>query len=193
MRIFVSLLVLVTLSACSFSVPTEEEQMKLVQDPNFPGGAPPWFSNAAGGNASLGNGIIPQTVTPVASLAARTAEVQYPLLVRSEDLAKAAETPAVAKATSSLDRIANQCSGTEDAVNAALTNTNREAKIKQYEALTKKCPMSADLQLWLSQEYLKANKLIQARTGFEQVLVLDPTNEEAKAGIAKTEQALRQQ
>ena len=115
------------------------------------------------------------------------------MLVRAEEITKAQESKPVKMAKSALDRIADQCPGTESEVNAALTNIDREAKIKQYEALTKRCPMSAELQLWLSQEYLKANKLVAARSGFEQVLVLDPTNEEAKAGIVKTEKALSAQ
>jgi len=199
MRIFFSLLVICSLSACSFSVPSAEEQKQLVQDKNFVAGTPAWFVNSAGGQSGgqsgmvASNGIIPSAVAPLPSLDARTAEVQYPMLVRSEEIAKAEESKPVASAKSSLERISQQCSASESEVNTALTNIDRESKIKQYEALTKKCPMSADLQLWLSQEYLKVNKLIAARSGFEQVLVLDPTNEDAKAGIAKSEKLLSAQ
>ena len=195
MRIFFSLLVICSLSACSFSVPSAEEQKQLVQDKNFVAGTPAWFVNSAGGQSGMvaSNGIIPSAVAPLPSLDARTTEVQYPMLVRSEEIAKAEESQPVASAKSSLERISQQCSASESEVNTALTNIDRESKIKQYEALTKKCPMSADLQLWLSQEYLKVNKLIAARSGFEQVLVLDPTNEDAKAGIAKSEKLLSAQ
>jgi len=194
MRIFLSLLTVCILSACSFSVPSRDEQAKLIQDKTFAGGAPAWFSSSATGvGAVQSNGIVPSTVQPLNSLESRTADVQYPMLVRAEEIANAQETKPVEKPKSALDRIAEQCPGSESDVNSALTNVDRESKIKQYEALTKKCPNSADLQLFLSQEYLKANKLVAARTGFEQVLVLDPTNEEAKVGIQKTEQALSAQ
>jgi hypothetical protein len=194
MRIFILLLLVSFLTACTVSVPSADEQKQLVQDKTFVGGTPPWFVNAAGGvGAVASNGIIPPTIAPIPSLESRTADVQYPILVRSEEIAKVQESKPVVEAKSALDRIADQCPGTEKDVNAALTNIDRDSKIKQYESLTKKCPMSADLQLLLSQEYLRANKLVAARTGFEQVLVLDPTNAEAKVGISKSEKLLSEQ
>jgi hypothetical protein len=193
MRIILTLLAVCSLTACSFSVPSRDEQSKLVQDKVI-AGAPVWFANAGAGTGAVAqNGIIPSTVQPLPSLEGRTVDVQYPMLVRAEEISKAQETKPVVTPKSALDRIAEQCSGSENEVNAALTNVDRDAKIKQYEALTKKCPNSADLQLWLSNEYLKANKLVAARTGYGQVLVLDPTNEDAKIGISKVEKALSEQ
>lgn len=192
MYVFIGLLVISLLSACSVSVPSVDEQKKLVQDKTFVAGPPTWFVNSAAGTGSS-TGIIPSTTAPLASLEARTADVQYPILVRSTEIAKSQETSPVVEAKSALDRIEDKCPGTEKEVNAALTNIDRNSKIKQYESLTKRCPMSADLQLLLSKEYLRANKHLAARTGFEQVLVLDPTNEEAKEGIVKSEKLLKAQ
>ena len=182
-------------SACSFSVPSREEQNQLIQDKTFPAGAPPWFANSVAGRTgygtqNAGNGIVPQVISPLQASAAKQEAVEYPILVRAEELKERQQAKQSEVAKSPLQRIDEVCPEAEAQVNAAITTTNRQEKIKQFEALTKKCPMSADLQLWLSQEYLRANNLVAARAGFSQVLVLDPRNEDAKAGITQVERAL---
>ena len=136
----------VMLSACSVSVPSADEQAILAKDNNLPGGAPIWFTRATGGGAgyggaATGNGIIPQVVTPPPAVAAKNESVEYPILVRSQEQAKQSESKPVAQAMSALDRINDQCPGSESEVNTTLTNTNRDEKIASQHKDAHALPM----------------------------------------------------
>jgi len=186
----ISLLVLavVVLPGCRVKVPTAEEQAELVQKRTFPAGAPAWFAQT-GGRAQMQGGVIPQTLAVPQAIAARTEDVTYPVLVRAEEIAKPTDAGAERQLTA-LQRVNQTCPGREKEINAALTTVELEKRITQYRALSQSCPMSADLLLWLASDYAKAGKHIDARSAYNQVLVLEPTNEDARAGIAAVDSAM---
>jgi len=171
-------------------MPTAEEQAELSKRKIITGQAPAWFSGRSGANVGS-SGIIPNQLAPAPAIASRAEEVAYPTLVRADEIKDAAATTGIEQSASSLQRINTLCPGVEKETNAALTEVDRAKRIEQYQALAQKCPMSADVQLWLAGDYLKANRALDARTTYEHVLVLDPTNEEARAGIINAERQMK--
>lgn len=183
--------VLATTTACRVKVPDASEQSELLNR-RIIRAAPNWFAPATtGGAPTQSGGFISDTLTPMPSVQPRQEEMVYPLLVRREEIReeKKEESKPI-KNPSALNRVNEQCPGHEVEINAALVNTDREERLNQYKVLTQKCPMSADLFLWLAQDYAKSGKLIDARGAYEHVLVLDPNNEEAKARISEVDQEL---
>jgi hypothetical protein len=182
---------LLLLAACTLKVPSVEEQQELVRRRTFPGGVPAWFAAGAGGNAQIASGgFMPAMLSAPPAIQARTEDVTYPVLVRADELKPQDVKTGAEQELSVLDRINRECPGNEKEINQALTNTNRSERISQYQTLTRKCPMSPDLLLWLADDYRKAGQFIDARTTYQQVLVLDPASEKAKEGIATVDQEM---
>lgn len=178
------------LAACTVKVPSVEEQQELVRRRTFPGGVPAWFAQAGGNTPMASSGFMPATLSTPPALQSRTEDVTYPVLVRADELKPRDVRTGVEQELSVLERINRECPGNEKEINQALTNINRTERISQYQTLTTKCPMSPELLLLLGDDYKKAAKFLDARTTYQQVLVLDPSNEKAKEGIATVDQEM---
>lgn len=177
----VMVVVVVGLSSCRFEVPDTNEQRALVERGSFPSGAPLWVSGTVeGAERQHSTGVIPEYVVPPAAVYVRSDESRAMMREREDRQEK--EVP-VTKEQSPLARIMALCPGLDTQVNAALTTVNHNERIARYESLTRDCSASADLWLWLGQDYLKAGQFPQAQAAFERVLMLDAANAEAKSGL----------
>lgn len=199
-------------SGCRIKAPTVAEQQALMERKSFPGGVPAWFSPGAAGPAAqgdtFGGGLIPRKLgapplVASASIVEPTTEISNanaigPLQpqLKPKGFATDATTPqgrtAVEKSVetkaapaSALDRITQGCPGVESQVTQALTTTEVDSRIQQYEALLSKCPRSSDLHVWLGKDYLNLGQNAKAGRLFEKALVLDNTNAEAKQLLEK--------
>lgn len=90
-----------------------------------------------------------------------------------------------------LSSIAQLCPHLERPLNDALTTVDDELQIVKYEALTKRCPNSAPLLMFLCEAYQRGKKSAATKRCLEQVLMLDPENPEATKMMADTTGRLR--
>lgn len=178
-------------AGCTFRVPTVAEQEKLMEMGAFPTGAPGWISPAARGEvagATLSSGIVPLSFSAqpgqtsavafsTGSVSSRAFETppQPTLPGRTEESARKATAE-----LSPLERISQDCPNIESAVTSALTTTESDIRIKKYETLTRRCPSSSDLLLWLAKDYLKIGNYSKATQSVESVLRMDNQHREAR-------------
>lgn len=172
--------------ACRFVVPGVPEQKKLMEDKTFPAGAPPWIANRVDSVSNRQGGLIPQSYTPPMDVSGERPGVATagPRGMETKEAQKRAGAE-TSLAVSPLERISSFCPGTDDDVTSAMTTLDRTKRIEKYQSLTKTCPRSADLWLWLAVDYQKSEQFIPARRAYEQVLILDAHNDAARRGLAE--------
>lgn len=177
-------------AGCNLKSPTYQEQQALAAKGAFGQTNPDWSAAPLSRAPRYGTpniGGIPDYTQPVPPIDSSAAEVrpqepdvQTVALIEtakpSDDTVMAPESP--------LDRIAKNCPGTDKSVNDALKTVDRAARIKKYETLTTSCPVSSDLWTWLGKDYQAAGKLDPAKHAFDQAVLLNPSNDDAKAGLA---------
>jgi len=184
-------------TAC-IKVPTVKEQEELVKRGTFPTGVPAWMSKRGAYRRfpSAGSGLIPvsfgtsaavDVAHPSVALAEARMEAEISSLRKRVD-SLIADTDK--QSESPLSRIAAICPGLEDVVNDAVTtiaveNDEIDRKIKKLSLLTRRCPTSWDLLLWLGKEYQRRGRIVDATRCFEQVLSLDSGNKEAALLLKK--------
>lgn len=177
------------------------EQEKLMEMGAFPTGAPGWISPAARGEspgAAMSSGLVPLTFSAQPSqssaVAFTTGSVTSkafepppkPLLPQAN---AAAQTAKIKSLNSPLERIAANCPDIESSVSSALTTTEADIRIKKYEALTKRCPSSPDLWLWLAKDYLLTENFGKATQSAEAVLRIENQHLEARALLSEIRKA----
>lgn len=205
-RIAFSLLIILSISSCRFKFPTAVEGNELKQSGVFTGSVPAWINqneDPAPKPVATG-GTIPQTYKEsptiqggrdaVPSSAARTqAGVERRLdEAQQEKEAKLSSGGAVSGTTdmSPLSRVESSCPGSEAAVTAALTEENQKKRVAKYEALTSRCPESADLWIWLGKAYDSGEQFTDAIKAYDRALLLDPSNDETKGLKAEAKKRL---
>lgn len=181
----------VVASGCRIVVPSVEEQKYLAAQGAFAGGAPAWVSTHVRPSESS-SGLIPESYSSPNSIRGdlasdRLVEQEQQQVVAGAVAPQSDEKPVP---TSPLDRIAAVCPGIDKAVNDALTTVELEQRIAQYSNLTVQCSGSSDLWIWLGNDYLKANQIPQAKRAFDQALIVEPTNADAKNGIDEVNRRL---
>ena len=191
LRLTVTIGLVLSAAACRVKSPTIPEQQALMNRGSFPAGTPPWLYAGAGtGVPQAQSGVVAPTVSAPAPIAnqAESSDMQNKQLLATS--AKPAEPAKKAPAVGSpFDRITTLCPNAESAVRQTLTETDREKRISQYEALTKSCPSSTDLWSWLGSDYKKAGRYDEAKSAFEQALALDNNNEDARAALKELSSA----
>lgn len=188
-----------SLGSCRFVAPSNQEVSSLNTSGAFSNGAPAWARLPKGQNTNLPQnaGIVPQTFTvpESVSLSANanssssvTAELGRGI---EEDRTKVEKLKVdekrtlnrpgqVAKGDSVLADLDKQCPGTEDLAVDALKTEDVQVRIRKYLSLTKRCPRSPDIWVWLAKDYKSLNRFSDARRCVQAALALDAGNAGAK-------------
>ena len=174
------------LSGCRFTSPSVEEQEVLAQKGAFAGGAPAWSSMSNIGRSK--NELIPTEygTRSINDSTDRTFSAsrneRFEQRAKLDELMKEEDTGAIedVRDSSPIARITALCPSAEQPVTEAITTTDRDARIQKYRRLTRSCPNSADLWLWLGRDYKDAGRASEARQALEQAAYLDPNNAEVK-------------
>ena len=181
------------LGACRFESPSVEEQQYLAGQGAFAGGSPAWVSTAVQGKKAPN--LIPESFAAPDAIRGRlSSDLLDEQRQKSLELAakeKAAPQKSVPDA-SPLNRINQVCPGVESSVNDALTTVDLNERIGKYASLTSQCSSAYDLWIWLGNDYLKAERIPEAKRAFDQALVLNPGNTEASQGLDKVSSILNQ-
>lgn len=207
-KIVLLALVLLFASSCRFKFPSTNEGQLLARQGAFPSGLPGWVKTPPEmGPARVSReGLVPQTYgaaqvvqTASGSSAAAAVGSERDAQLSRQEAARKAQTEAEPEKdqaeVSPLDRIEQVCPGMESQVSDALRIEGLDERIRSYENLTSRCSQSSDLWFWLGRDYQQAKRYPQAVRAFEQVLVLDPRNQAARAlldesrGLANQPQA----
>ena len=200
----IALALIINLSACRFIVPTNKEASALNTQGSFSAGAPAWANLPKNQKVNLpaNAGIIPQTFTVPESVAFSAqanassavtsnigrgveAENYNALEIARNNEALKKEKIAAQESQKSDDceigRIEAQCPGTENAVVEAIKTENISTRIKRYLILTKRCPSSASIWVWLAKDYSAIGRTDDARRCAQAAASIDPQNAEAQA------------
>ena len=174
-------------TGCSIKAPTPDEEQALMKRGAFPMGTPAWLNGPVGARGAMQSGIIPQSVglaQPVRERVEVVAaqEAFNPSTIKAEPTNVTPEKKADVS-TSPLNRINSVCPELEGEVNEALTTTDASVRATKYQSLAQRCGKSADLWNWYGQDSLKAGQTANAKRAFDQALVLDSQNADAKAGL----------
>ncbi len=173
-------------SGCRFSAPGVEEQEVLAQKGAFSGGAPAWSSLSSIGRSQEGLTPTQFGTRSIHDSTDRTFSSSDNLRrerrAKLDSMMETQDTNAIqdVRAGSPLARITALCPSVEESVTEAITTTDRDSRIKKYRQLTRSCPDSADIWLWLGRDYKSAGRTSEARQALEQASYLDPANAEAK-------------
>ena len=80
---------------------------------------------------------------------------------------------------SALEKISKNCPQIENQVLEAIQLVDVESRISSYQKLSRRCPSSPDLQIWLARDYKDTGNLGDAKRSIEKALSVDPGNPEA--------------
>lgn len=196
---------------CRFQMPSSSEGTTLASKGVFPGGVPSWVRQPEDGERfkASSSGVIPHgyTTPPAVQINSATIpdvnlETPPSTAERKRDASRERlagadidRTSEVAgededESNSPLARIAALCPGMESSVSEALRTEAQGLRIQKYEKLTRACPESEDLWIWLGKDYQSAGMLVQAMRSFERVLVVNSSNEEAQELLASVKKQL---
>lgn len=203
-RILLIVFILANISGCRFVVPGSSETSALQSRGAFSSGAPAWAKLPKNANTSLPakSGIIPRTHTvpdgvSMSASANASSAVRPELGKGFEEKNKEVEdktfnsTPkkkAVTSESSQEDslmispvkQIEKECPGSTNAVLDAVGTVSVQERIRKYLSLTRQCPSSAQLWVWLAKDYSSVRRYADARRCVQAALAIDPDNEEAK-------------
>ena len=194
------------LAGCQFRVPSLVEQKELVAKGSFPKGVPTWVPQAAlSQRAPVRSplGVLPASYVSPPRASNLFTELRDPsrstsLIERTEVAARERlrkrETAEVEQETedSPFNRVVRLCPSIESEVSSTLTTSDPEKRASKLEALSSRCPNSGDLQLWLAQAYLRQGENVKAYRSLERAVLLDPSNDQAKALLKETRDKLNQ-
>ncbi|MCB0321957.1 MAG: tetratricopeptide repeat protein [Bdellovibrionales bacterium] len=199
---FVTLAALVVVAGCRFKAPSTAEGRHLADQKVFAGAVPAWVNQTQEKRPTFAvkSGLVPQSYTVPTAVASSNrlgpdgfTEEQGEGAERTEEGTRLGRAEQVERNDDSpLDRIEQLCPGLEASVSDALRTVNTPSRIEKYERLTRGCPASADLWLWLGKDYEAEGRLVEANRSFENVLVHDPGNEAAEALLALVRQRLNE-
>jgi len=205
--LFAFFLVPAGLTSCRFKFPSVNEGQEFKRSGVFTDRVPAWVNQNRDEDPQLevSLGALPQKAgssatlrqsranVPTGGLAVQN-ELAEKLKERKEEFNRASQAEAVKTVDegSPLGRIGSLCPGLESQVSDALTTTDAPARIRQYENLTRRCPDSADLWLWLGKDYQSVNRLAEASRCFERVLLIDSSNEVAQALLSVVQEKLNE-
>ena len=203
--IVLALLASVFLNSCRFKLPSVNEGQVFKRSGAFTTEVPGWVNQNRDEAPELttNSGVLPLAAGTSASVeqsraslptgaAAVQGELQHKIKKGSEERnkAKIAEGNDQIDDNSPLGRIEAVCPGLESDVSDSLTTTDTESRIRKYESLTRRCPDSADLWLWLGKDYQSEKRLAEASRCFERVLLIDGSNEVAQALLSVVKKEL---
>jgi hypothetical protein len=203
MHIHTSVLLLILLSSsCRFISPGSSETAELESRGTFSGGVPAWVKLPKEKTSVLPgrSGIINRTHTVPQGMSmssganassAMASDVGRGFTREESDVASE-NTEALRKRTEVKDsieetdsqsnvilRIESECPGMEKAVVAALKTESVQDRIRKNLALTRQCPSSADIWLWLARDYQSVRRYADSRRCIQAALAIDPENKEA--------------
>lgn len=210
-KFILSLILLLTFQACRFIVPTNKDSVALNERGAFGNGAPSWAQLPKDQKVNLpdNSGIIPQTFT-VPEAAAFTAQANASSAVsanigrgvelelrapnglsteaKEEYLAKNTNKQEQVNEQSELGQIEKLCPGTETAVVDAIKTENVGTRIRKYLTLTKRCPSSANIWVWLAKDYQGLARYQDAKRCAQAALSIDSKNIEAQSILREINQ-----
>jgi hypothetical protein len=186
-------------ASCRFVSPTTQEVRELNSSGVYENGAPAWAQLPKGESVALPQnaGLVPQTFTvPEAvslSAAANASSSVNAELGRGVDVSKdeikvqdssnkrTLNNP-IDKETSSspLTKLEQLCPGTEEIASKALQEEDVPTRIKKYLSLSKRCPRSSDVWVWLAKDYRLLSRISDARRCVQAALALEPQSIDAK-------------
>lgn len=190
---------LIFTSSCRFVSPSNQEVRELNSSGAFENGTPAWAQLPKGESVALPQnaGLVPQTFTVPESVSL-SAEANSSSSVTSdrgkgmERVKKEEAVQSVEKrrtlnvpkenqvSVSPLLKLEELCPGTEDFASSALQEEDVHMRIKKYLSLSKRCPRSSDVWVWLAKDYRLLNRIADARRCAQAALALDSGNVDAK-------------
>jgi hypothetical protein len=196
------ILLLLLSSSCRFVSPGSSETAALESRGTFSGGAPAWVklpkekSSVLPGRSGIMNRThtVPQGMSMSSGANASSAMAsdvgrgftREESDVASEDSAALRRRPEVKDSSEETDsqsnvisRIESECPGIEKAVVEALKTEAVQDRIRKNLALTRQCPSSADIWLWLARDYQSVRRYADSRRCIQAALAIDPENKEA--------------
>lgn len=191
---------LILLNSCRFVSPSNQEVRELNSSGAFENGAPAWAQLPKGESTALPQnaGIVPQTFTVPESVSLSaganssssvTAEKGRGIVEESNKEVEKQEVhkkrtlnvpKEEAASKSPLAKLEELCPGTEDFAASALQEEDVQMRIKKYLSLSKRCPRSGDVWVWLAKDYRLLNRFSDSRRCVQAALALEPGNLEAK-------------
>lgn len=192
--IFLAAVTLTAAPGCRFRSPSLSEEQELASRGALTGNSTDWVAAPlargqmldSGGYNNFSGGIPDYRHGPAPLDKLSSGIVSEP--AREVQAVKTAETPKVEEKSPSeespLDRVERSCPGTETQVTDALKTTDRAARIKKYEALTRSCTTSSELWMWLGVDYERSEQIDEAKHAYEEAVLLSPRNDEAKGHLA---------
>lgn len=179
-------------SACTFRSASSNETSELIERGAFPSTVPSWVNQSGSLNPrSTSSGLIPSSFgVPPAVAASRATgnsvgdvsqQGVREILKRSQSIQAEREKADANKKVSgsALDKIAQSCPQIQNEVLEAIQIEDIDARIVEYKKLSRRCPSSPDLLVWLANDYKDIDKLGDAKLSVERALAVDPGNSEA--------------
>ncbi len=191
---------IVSFASCRFVAPSGQEVRTLNTSGAFGNGAPAWARLPKGENTSLPQnaGIVPQTFTVPESVSLSAAanssnsvtsekgrgveEDKREVAKVNSEKVKSLNNPNQGKKEGSvLGNLEVSCPGSEALAVEALKTEDTQMRIRKYLSLTKRCPRSSDLWVWLAKDYRSLNRFSDAKRCVQAAMAIEPNNEEASA------------
>jgi len=202
-RILLIVFILANSGGCRFVVPGSSETSALQSKGVFSGGAPAWAKLPNNANTTLPgkSGFMPitHTVPEGVSMSANSnassavrPELGRGLEEKNKEVVDKSYNSSSKKAVSSassqdeaimsspVKQIEKECPGSTKEVLDAVGTVSLQERIRKYLSLTRQCPSSAQLWVWLAKDYSSARRYSDARRCVQAALAIDPDNEEAK-------------
>lgn len=172
------------LSSCSFKPATGVAAQELVNRGAFPGETPGWVSQSnlvQARNSDQGSFASPV----VGGFKKTTSQNVISRQVQEEKEQKLRKAKQPEKEQSGLDRILEVCPRIEQELSKALITADVSVRIQKYETLTRRCAISADLWVWLGNDYLSVGQNVKAHTCAQRAISIDSNSKEASELIQK--------
>ncbi len=177
-KILLVLLVLLIQASCSFKPASGAAAQAMIDNGAFPGRAPEWITNsrkiqAQNYDTNFGS--------PIGGARSTSRNV----LDRRAEAEKKQKSVVEVVEKQPLDKIIEVCPSIEQELSKALITVEPNARIKKYESLTRRCPSSADLWIWLGNDYLAVGDYINANSCALKAFSIDARSKEASELMEK--------
>lgn len=194
-------LILVT-SSCRFIAPSTRDTTALNEQGVYNSGTPAWAKLPKNEQINLpaNSGYLPETFTVPEAVAysanANASSALAPQIgrgveasntnINTVDKKKNTIKNAITSTqedsdsrNSEIGKIESMCPGTESAIVDAIKTENVSTRINKYLRLTKRCPTSVSIWLWLAKDYSGIGRIDDAKKCARAALGIDQNNQDA--------------